>query len=124
MYNKNQTWHAYILAHVEMAWLQVLTVVSPSLESDMKKCRHTGCNNHQYGVSGLYASPATVNHSHCLLCPIIFRSINTYSQSFVFITELLHDLSLLIWALLYVNHFMQLFCACFTIQIQRSDMGL
>lgn len=124
MYNKNKTWHACILVQVEMAWLQVRTVVSLCLERDMnrlilhvhkchskygmKNCRHTGCNNPQHGMSGLHVSPSNRQP----LAPFsvtdhLYIYQHMCSHSFVFITGLLHDLSSLIWTLFYVNHFMQ-----------------
>lgn len=124
-----------------ITWLQVL-VVSHCLQRQMntltlhvhKCCSHQGmtscsryadCNNHQYSVSGLSVSPgkrqplkpcSVTNHLH------IYQDM--YSHSFVFISKLLCDLQSLIWALLQENHFTQLFCTHFRIQIQRSDWGL
>ena len=112
------------------------TVVFPCLDRDMnrlilhvhkchskygmKNCRHTGCHNHQHGTSGLYVSPSNRQ-------PLAPSSVTDHlyiyqhmcSNGFVLITGLLHDLSSLIWTLLYVNHFMQ-FCTHFRIQIQSN----
>ena len=96
----------------------VRTVVSPCLERDMnmlilhvhkchskhcmKNCRHTGCNNHQHGVSGLYVSPSNrqpLAPSSVTDHLYIYQHIS--SHSFVFTTGLLQDLSSLIWTLLH-----------------------
>jgi len=123
-----------------MAWLQVRTAVSPCLKRDMnrlilhvhkchskhgmKKCKHTGCNNHQHGVSGLHVS---LSNRQPLAPSSVTDHLYIYqhmcSHSFVFITGLFHDLLSLIWTLLYMNHFMQ-FCTHFRIQIQSSNLDL